>query len=172
MLLGCAAIWMGFLIASNDVWPPWKDDDPAAATPGVGKDMGGGVVTAVDAADRADQDRVAAQPEGRQVDGRGDGQPRLQERRRRDRGGAGAGDRRLPHPVRQGRRRREEARDPGPVQDGGHGHLDRAGGRRPGLRDRHRRHHRLGRQQDHRLQEAGQPLPGPGRAWSWWTASG
>lgn len=61
VLLACAAIWMGFLIASNDVWPPWKDDDPAAATPGAGQDMGGGVVTAVDAADQADQDRVAAQ---------------------------------------------------------------------------------------------------------------
>lgn len=60
VLLGCAAIWMGFVIASNDVWPPWQDD-PAAEAPGLGEDMGNGITTEVAAADEADQKRVAAQ---------------------------------------------------------------------------------------------------------------
>lgn len=61
VLLGCTAIWMGFVVNEKDAWPPWKDRSVSA--PRTGQDMGSGRTTAVGAADEADQKRVAAQLE-------------------------------------------------------------------------------------------------------------
>lgn len=63
VLLGCAAIGLGVVIKQSDVEPPWSKDDAATLAAGVGQDMGSGVVTALDEADEADQERVAAQIE-------------------------------------------------------------------------------------------------------------
>lgn len=62
VLLGCVAIFLGIVIQRSDLdLAFWKDDDASSTTPGVGQDTGRGVVTALDAADEADQERVAAQ---------------------------------------------------------------------------------------------------------------
>lgn len=62
VLLGCVAIFLGIVIQRSDLdLAFWKDDDASSTTPGVGQDTGRGVVTALDEADEADQQRVAAQ---------------------------------------------------------------------------------------------------------------